>query len=198
MKSMKGKLVCLFLAAVLCAGLLPAGAAADTPCDHSWYVDDRDSAYKPATCTDSGTVVYVCAACGKSYEEKVPALGHSWNGGVITRQPSCSQEGIRTYTCSRCGVTTTEAIARTAHTPVTVPGYGATCTEAGLTDGQKCSVCGQVLIPQEEMEPIGHRWDDGKLVKAPERFSDGEMLYTCLNNPAHTRTETVSAVESTS
>ena len=42
------------------------------------------------------------------------------------------------------------------HTEETVPGYAATCTEPGLTDGVKCSVCGETLVAQEEIPALGH------------------------------------------
>ena len=37
-----------------------------------------------------------------------------------------------------------------------VPGKAATCTEAGLTEGRKCSVCGTVLKAQEEIPALDH------------------------------------------
>ena len=43
-----------------------------------------------------------------------------------------------------------------AHTPVTMKGTPATCTETGLTDGQKCSVCGEILKAQEIIPAKGH------------------------------------------
>lgn len=42
------------------------------------------------------------------------------------------------------------------HTEQTVPGKAATCTEPGLTDGVKCSVCSEVLRAQEEIPANGH------------------------------------------
>ena len=45
-------------------------------------------------------------------QKEVSALGHSWNNGVVTKEPSTSETGIKTYTCSRCGATKTESIPR--------------------------------------------------------------------------------------
>ncbi len=36
-----------------------------------------------------------------------------------------------------------------------------TCTEAGLTEGSHCSVCGEVIEPQEIIPAIGHSFIDG-------------------------------------
>ena len=37
-----------------------------------------------------------------------------------------------------------------------IPGYEATCTETGLTDGTKCAICGEILVEQEEIPALGH------------------------------------------
>lgn len=43
------------------------------------------------------------------------------------------------------------------HTPTTVKGKDATCTEKGLTDGVKCEGCGEWLTKQEEIPALGHK-----------------------------------------
>ncbi len=43
------------------------------------------------------------------------------------------------------------------HTPTTVNGKDATCTEKGLTDGVKCEGCGEWLTKQEEIPAKGHK-----------------------------------------
>lgn len=42
------------------------------------------------------------------------------------------------------------------HQEVTIEGYAPTCTEKGLTDGKKCSVCQEILVVQEEIAALGH------------------------------------------
>ena len=43
------------------------------------------------------------------------------------------------------------------HTEITVAGKSATCTENGLTEGKKCSKCGEVLVAQKEISAFGHK-----------------------------------------
>ena len=45
------------------------------------------------------------------------------------------------------------------HTNETIPGKAATCTEAGLTDGQKCTTCGKTTLEQTTIEALGHDWN---------------------------------------
>ena len=82
---------------------------------------------------------------------------HTWNAGVVTKEPTCTEAGVKAYTCTTCGATTTEEIPATGvHTPVDVPEQAATCTEAGHAAGTKCSVCGATISGMEEIPATGH------------------------------------------
>ena len=84
---------------------------ADTEhCEHKWSIDDIED----ATCTKDGKKMYSCEYCYKQKTEKIPALGHNWDEGTVTKQPSVTEEGIRTYKCknSGCKETKTEKIAK--------------------------------------------------------------------------------------
>ncbi|MCD7839817.1 MAG: Ig-like domain-containing protein [Erysipelotrichaceae bacterium] len=70
-----------------------------------------------ATCTEAGKTIYTAvttASDGTTYvsikSETIPATGHSYDSGVITKAASETEEGIMTYTCSVCGETYTEAV----------------------------------------------------------------------------------------
>ncbi len=52
------------------------------------------------------------------------------------------------------------------HTPETLPAKPATCTEDGLTEGSKCSVCGKVLVEQEVVPATGHSFTAEKAEEA--------------------------------
>lgn len=72
---------------------------------------------KDVTCTEDGyTGDECCKDCGAIVTPGtvIVALGHVWNEGVITKQPTLSTEGEKTYTCSRCGEKRIEIIDVTA------------------------------------------------------------------------------------
>ena len=48
-----------------------------------------------------------------------------------------------------------------AHSVVTDAAVTPTCTESGLTEGSHCGICGDVLIPQERVEAMGHSYQNG-------------------------------------
>ena len=84
------------------------------PHEHNYVRQER-----PATCTQDGYVKYVCA-CGSTYNEAVyPALGHDWDSGTVTKEPTATETGIRTYACTRCNATKTETIPATGSVDVT-------------------------------------------------------------------------------
>ncbi len=76
------------------------------------------------TCTAKGYTTHTCA-CGDSYVDTyVDALGHAWDNGKVTKEPTETETGVKTFTCTRCGETKTETI------PVT------NCPSAVFTDVQ--------------------------------------------------------------
>ena len=73
----------------------------------------------PPTCTAKGYTTHTCA-CGDSYVDTyVDALGHAWDSGKVTKQPTATETGVRTYTCTRCSATKTETIPATGSVDVT-------------------------------------------------------------------------------
>lgn len=44
-----------------------------------------------------------------------------------------------------------------AHESQSVEGYAPTCVESGLTDGEVCHVCGETLVLQTAIPPLGHQ-----------------------------------------
>lgn len=139
------------------------------------------------TCTEAGIKVRECD-CGVTERAEVPAAGHNWDAGKITKKPTAQADGEKVYTCLNCNATRTETVkyspefqeSTTAHTHnfgewevITEP----TCTEIGIKVREcDCGVFERIKIPA-----IGHNWDAGKITKKATAQSDGEKVYTCLN-----------------
>ena len=92
-----------------------------------------------------------CSVCGVTTVEQtvIPANDHKDDNGD--------------YKCDVCG-----ANLCTDHVEETVAGKAATCTEAGLTEGKQCSICGSVMLAQEVIPAKGHtaNADDGNCATA--------------------------------
>ncbi len=81
----------------------------------------------------------------------------------IKTAAACETKGTTTYTATfsdsalKTQTKDIEDIPASGHKPEKVEGKAATCTATGLTEGEKCSVCGKVTKDQSEIEAIGHK-----------------------------------------
>ena len=148
-----------------------------------------------ATCETAGkTEGSHCSVCGTILKSQttIAALGHSWDGGKVTKAATCTAAGTKTYTCTRCKKTRTETIAATGHKVVKDAAVAATCETAGKTEGSHCSVCNTVIKAQTTTAALGHSWDSGRVTKAATCTTAGTKTYTCTRCKK-TRTETIAA-----
>ena len=79
-----------------CDVTLPAETL--SPLGHSWGEWIRVTA---PTCEGEGLWRRTCQnpGCGETEERTEPALGHNWDTGTVTREPSTTQTGIRHHVC---------------------------------------------------------------------------------------------------
>ncbi len=102
---------------------------------------------------------------------------HTWNAGVVTKEPACTEAGVKTFTCS-CGATYTEDIPAKGH---------------NYNNGV-CSNCGD---KQPEVKATEKAWDalDAKL--AGIKGNDGAVLVTAKREgTAYTLKLNVDAIQS--
>lgn len=67
---------------------------------------------------------------------------HSWDGGVVTTQPTCIKDGVKTFTCTVCKETKTETVPKGEkyHKYKTIGTVKATLTTNGVL-GKECKIC---------------------------------------------------------
>ena len=104
----------------------------------------------PATCTTDGmTSGWKCEKCDEFWipQEVIPALGHDWNGVYPCQNDSAA--------CTRCD---TYFDVKQDHLEIVDPGFEASCSKTGLTDGSHCGFCGVTLTEQTEIPVTDHNW----------------------------------------
>ena len=102
---------------------------------HNYQVTARTA----PTCTEAGSITYTCAACGDSYTQTVPALGHDYD--AVVTAPTCGNGGYTTYTCTRCGDAYMEELIPTVAVNLQVGGsYTFTTANADITETADASI----------------------------------------------------------
>lgn len=131
---------------------------------------DYQTKTKRATCTEAGYTQEVCSKCGDTKDPvAIPALGHDWNDGTITKQPNCTQNGIIVFKCTRCGV---NDIVEGDALDVTADGYDADAAAAILAKHE--GVDARILHDGES-----HSFKADKQTTAPTCTAQGEITKEC-------------------
>ena len=151
-------------------------------CDHVGTEKETIVAVAP-TCTQTGRSDVICKECHTriSTGAVIPALGH--RGGTAT----CSSQAI----CGRCkqkyGSFNNEN-----HANIVVRNKKeANCQQAGYTGDAVCEDCNSMIASGKPVAKTDHKWDGGKVTKAPTATANGVRTYTCTVCKTATRTETI-------
>lgn len=138
---------------------------------------------KKATCIEEGyTGDTYCTDCENmiSTGKKIEKTDHTWDNGVVSKDPTCTEKGSKTYTCAVCRETKTEEIPATGHQNKEVRDKkAATCTKAGYTGNTYCKDCGELLKTGKETDALGHTWGKGKVTRKSTYTAAGQITYTC-------------------
>lgn len=169
------RVLSIILSATLIAVSLTALSSCG--CDHKW---------REATCSTPRT----CSLCGKTEGE--PLSGHKWQEATCTEAKYClicdETEGTalghdweeadceNPKTCSVCGEKQGKP---SGHNIVIDEEVPATCTETGLSEGEHCDVCGEVLVKQKKTDKIDHQEGDWTVTKPATLTNKGKEERLC-------------------
>lgn len=171
---------------------------------HTW---GKGVTTKEPTCAEDGVITYTCSVCRGTKTETIPATGnhsygdwfyatteehihkcstcgktekqpHSYDAGVITKEPTCNEEGVLLLTCQDCGCTKEEALPKTTN-----HSYGAGQQVDGDTHIHSCTLCGKE-------ETVPHIWEGGAYLEKPTLTASGSREFACAGCEA-TKTDVV-------
>ena len=143
---------------ITCDHFTPYEVIFDIPCEK--HVPGEWNVITPATCKDDGVRQTVCTECEKTYDEVIPATGHSPAELVEENfvAPNCTENGSKDVVvyCSVCNeeisreTVTLDAAGHNYNAVATAPD----CINGGYTT-YTCSVC-EDSYTGDEVNALGH------------------------------------------
>ena len=198
MKITKTLRVFLILLSVMM--VLPLFACGDTPEETTTKAPEQTTAPKEETTTDKKVETTEPKADATTAEPEAPATtvapeetteaettsaetteATTESGSETTETGSESSETTETET-TEVETTETTAAPECEHVEEAIPAVAPTCTETGLTEGKKCSVCGEILVAQQTVDALGHTEEvvPGKAATCTEDgLTDGKKCSVC-------------------
>ena len=125
----------------------------------------------------------------------VPAKGHSWDGGTVTKAATYTETGIKTFKCKECDETRTEEIPSLNKTYHIKSVVAPTCTAEGYTI-YECNEVPGLTYKGDYKAKLPHAYDAGKVTKPATIYEKGTKTFTCTSCGT-TYTEDIPVVEKT-
>ena len=143
----------------------------------------------PATCTNAGVMLYTCQNdASHMYVELIPITGHDWQ--IASSTASCTTPGVINYACANCEATKQETYEEPLGHNYVANVVAPTCSTAGYTE-HVCSRCNDTYCDTFTVDSTAHDWDDGVVTREATVEETGIILYTCKNDPTHTKTVSI-------
>lgn len=77
---------------------------------------------------------------------------------AVVTEPTCTEQGYTTHTCTNCGDSYVDSYTDPlGHKTELKNAKNATCTEAGYTGDEVCTVCGETIKAGTEIAALGHK-----------------------------------------
>lgn len=162
------KKVAIILLSLLLVVVCFVAVACDEECtgEHQWGEWKETT---PATCTKEGQAVRTCIKCGEQETQVVEASGHKILDATGSLKSCRGFDLSQPVQCSACDemISGQDLVDALDHKMIwKLEAVAPTCTETGLSEGQKCLNCNSVFVEQQVVPALGHDIIDAQEVAA--------------------------------
>ena len=121
----------------------------------------------------------------KKHTDVADKADHTFDAGVVTKEPTEAEEGVKTFTCTVCGYQKTEAVPKLGHT------FDMNKWKYDDENHWHPATCGHT----DEKKDLGaHVWNEGVVTKDPTEAEEGVKTYTCTTC-GKTKTATIGRLD---
>ena len=121
----------------------------------------------------------------KKHTDVADKADHTFDAGVVTKEPTEAEEGVKTFTCTVCGYQKTEAVPKLGHT------FDMNKWKYDDENHWHPATCGHT----DEKKDLGaHVWNEGVVTKDPTEAEEGVKTYTCTTC-GKTKTATIGKLD---
>ena len=200
------KAACVLIALMMTFALAVTALAADVSASYSngtltvsssstgyWMIVVDGKGTERSLSPDMMTLSFSYPLADGEHKVRISNDVHGGANTVITIKNGVSVKGTSTKTDPPAGQPTAEPAPavteqeHTTHTPVVIPGVEPTCTNDGLTEGEKCAEGGEILKEQQVIPALGHRY-------RVESSNNSTTVYRCVRCDKKLSLETREAV----
>ena len=94
------------------------------------------------------------------------------------------EQGYTTYICERGDSYVEDYVSALGHKTEIRGAVEPTCTEAGYTGDEVCTVCGETVSQGEAIEPTGHHYKGNTCIDCGAHRSTGDTIRAWLQDTA--------------
>ncbi len=121
----------------------------------------------------------------KKHTDVADKADHTFDAGVVTKDPTEAEEGVKTFTCTVCGYQKTEAVPKLGHT------FDMNKWKYDDENHWHPATCGHT---DEKKDLAAHVWNEGVVTKEPTETEEGVKTYTCTTC-GKTKTATIGRLD---
>ena len=121
----------------------------------------------------------------KKHTDVADKADHTFDAGVVTKDPTEAEEGVKTFTCTVCGYQKTEAVPKLGHT------FDMNKWKYDDENHWHPATCGHA---DEKKDLAAHVWNEGVVTKEPTETEEGVKTYTCTTC-GKTKTATIGRLD---